>query len=210
MRRSGTIPDPFSLRSALESPRPAKWSLSMKLIVCALVLGSALLLAAPSSASPFFRPANVPLGEIVVPAEWAGIWSYSDTTYNCEGGVVGTSSGLDTLCAGQRFDTDPSVSCTGSATATTYQQHCTSSGEIFPNCNLNVDVETHGTRTGDSFFSVTVYQSSTSGTAEGCNLFPPQCQQINSHATRIAPAPTKYCSTPAEKATWGQLKSLYR
>ena len=182
----------------------------MKLIVCALALGSALLCAGSASARPFFRPATVPLGEIVVPPEWAGIWSYSDTTYNCLGQVTGTSSGFDTLCAGQRFDTDPSVSCTGSTTSTTYYQHCTSSGEIFPDCNLNTDVETNGTRNGDSFFSVTVFQSSTSGTAKGCDLFPPQCSQINSHATRIGPAPSEYCSTPAERATWGQLKSLYR
>ena len=182
----------------------------MKLIVCALVLGSALLLAGSASARPFFRPGNVPLGEIVVPPEWAGIWSYSDTTYNCQGQVVGTNSGLDTLCAGVRFDTDPSVSCTGSADGNSYQQHCTSSGEVFPDCNYTIDVQTHGTRTGDSFFSVTVFTATYSGTGKGCDQFPDQCQQINSRATRIGEAPAKYCATPAEQTTWGQLKSLYR
>jgi len=183
---------------------------SMKLIVCALALGSALLLAGSASARPFFRPGNFPQGEIVVPPEWAGVWSYSDTTYNCQGEVTDTSSGLDTLCAGQRFDTDPSASCTGSSTSTTFEQHCTYDQELFPDCNLHFVSDSHGTRTGDTFYSVSVFQSSTSGTAKGCDLFPPSCSQINSHTTRIGPAPSEYCSTPAQPTSWGQLKSLYR
>lgn len=158
----------------------------------------------------FFRPPDVPQGEIVIPPEWAGIWSYSDTTYNCLGQVVGTSSGFDTLCAGVRFDTDPSVSCSGSATANTYTQHCTSSGEVFPDCNYTIVVDTQGTRTGDTFFSVSVFTATYSGTGKGCDLLQDQCQQYNSHATRTGPAPSEYCATPAAETSWGQVKSLYR
>jgi len=184
----------------------------MKLFVCALALGSALLLAGSASARPFFRPGNFPAGEIVVPPEWAGIWSYTDTTYNCLGVVTGTSSGLDTLCAGVRYDYngDPSISCTGSADANSYTQHCTGTGEIFPDCNYTIVVDTHGTRSGDSFYSVSTFQYTASGTGKGCDLFPAQCSQINTHSTRTGPAPSEYCATPAQPTSWGQVKSLYR
>ena len=81
---------------------------------------------------------------------------------------------------------------------------------MFTDCNYSFDIETHGTRSGDSFFSVSVFQTQYSGTGEGCDLFPDTCDQINSHATRTGPAPAAYCSTPAQRTTWGQVKSRYR
>src|SRR5262245_7672446 len=87
VRESPEVPP---ARLALESPRPAKWSPSMKLFVCALLLGTALLVAGSASARPFFRPPNVPAGEIVVPPEWAGIRQSVDSTYDCNGDLTGT------------------------------------------------------------------------------------------------------------------------
>ena len=182
----------------------------MKFLATLVLLGTALLAAGSASARVPSVRGPVVNGNIIVPAEWAGIWQYSDTTYDCNGAFKSTSSGYDTLCAGAQFDTSSSVSCTGSVDGTSYTQHCTGSGELFPDCNYNIDIVTHGTRNGDTFFSVSVIQSSTSGTAEGCNLFPADCQQVNSHATRIGPAPAEYCATPAAPTTWGKVKAQYR
>jgi hypothetical protein len=67
-----------------------------------------------------------------------------------------------------------------------------------------------GTRTADSYFVVTVIEVSYSGTAEGCDLIPPTCIQLNTHGTRVGPAPPSYCATPTQPTTWGRLKTLYR
>jgi hypothetical protein len=66
-----------------------------------------------------------------------------------------------------------------------------------------------GTRDADSYFMVITSNTTFTGTDPSCAFFPPQCLQINSHGTRIAPEPTAYCSTPAEETTWGQIKSRY-
>jgi len=183
---------------------------SMKRLVCALVLGSAMLIAGSASAGVPSRHGPIVSGTITVPPEWAGIWQYSDTTYDCNGVFQSTSSGLDTLCAGATFDTSSTISCTGSATSTTFSQHCTGSGEIFTDCSYNFDIVSHGTRTNDTFFSVSVFNTTYSGTGVGCDLFPNQCTQTNTHNTRIGPAPAAYCSTPAAQTTWGKLKASYR
>ena len=182
----------------------------MKVLVIALFLGSAMLVAGSASARVPSRHGPVVSGSITVPPEWAGVWQYTDTTYDCNGAFKSTDSGFDTLCAGATFDTSSTISCTGSATSTTYSQHCTASGELFPDCNYSFDIVTHGTRTNDTFFSVSVFQTTYSGTAKGCDLFPPSCTQTNSHETRIGPAPPAYCSTPAAPTTWGKLKASYR
>jgi hypothetical protein len=182
----------------------------MKLLVCALLLGA--LAASAADAGPFApRSHSVLGGGITVPPEWAGIWQSTDTTDDCNGVFVSTSTSLDTLCTGQTFeDDDPNVSCTGSADANSYTQHCTGTSQPIPDCTATFDILTNGTRTGDSFFSVTVFQASYSGTGKGCDLFPDFCQQFNSHSIRIAPAPAEYCATPVEGLSWGRVKSLYR
>ena len=183
----------------------------MKLLVCALLLGA--LAASAADASPFAAgPRSIVQGGITVPPEWAGIWQSTDTTYDCNGVFQSTSTTLDTLCAGVTFDVpdDPDISCTGSADANTYTQHCTGTTEVFPDCIATFDIETHGTRTGDTFFSVSVFSTTYAGSGKGCDFFPDMCQQFNSHSTRIAPAPQKYCSTPVLGTSWGKVKSQYR
>ena len=181
----------------------------MKLLVCAVLLGA--LAESAADANPFAKsPRSIVQGGITVPPEWAGIWQTTDSTYDCTGALLSSGASFDTLCAGVTFEQDPDFSCTGSVDANSYTQHCTGSGEIFPDCNYTFDVQTHGTRTGDTFFSVSVLTTTYSGTGEGCDFLPDMCQQFNSHATRIGPAPTKYCSTPVEGTTWGQIKSQYR
>jgi hypothetical protein len=180
----------------------------MKTLLVACLLGAALVAASDASAGLFGSARQY--GTITVPPEWAGIWQTTDSTYDCKGVLQSVTTSLDTLCAGQTFESDTTVSCTGSATSTTFDEHCTATGEIAPDCNYNLDLVTHGTRTGDTFFAVTVYHGTYVGSGSPCGLLPDQCQQINQHSTRTGPAPTEYCSTPAEPTSWGRVKSIYR
>jgi len=153
-------------------------------------------------------------GSDPVPPEWAGIWTTVDSIYNCSGGLLSTSTSTDTLCAGQVFDPETGsecpFECTGSANSTSVNMHCTGACEFFPDCTGTFTTDFIGTRTGDSYSSVITMNVTFSGTGKGCDLLPPNCTQINSHGTRIGPAPEKYCSTPAETMTWGRVKSQYR
>src|SRR5690348_17878618 len=109
----------------------------MKLLVCALILGSALIVAGPSSARVASRRGPVFNGSVTVPPEWAGVWQYTDTTYDCNGAFKSTDSGFDTLCAGATFDTSSTISCTGSATSTTYSLHCIADGAVDDSCSYH-------------------------------------------------------------------------
>jgi hypothetical protein len=183
----------------------------MKPLVTALFL-SMTFVATPTTAAPVRAPDVLRLlgGGITVPPEWAGIWMTTDTVYTCGGGVLSTSADPDTLCVGQTYQEDPMFDCSGSVTATTYQMTCTDNGELFPDCNYMSTIESHGTRTGETYFAVVTITTTYTGTGEGCDLLPPQCLQINTHGTRTEPPPAKYCATPAAQATWGEVKALYR
>ena len=152
---------------------------------------------------------------IVVPTEWDGVWTSVDTTYSCAGAFQNTSTSTDTICGGKDYSPADSGSpvtfdCTGTATATTYDMTCTGSTEIFPDCTSDYTITVHGTLSGGTYFMVTTLQVNYSGTATGCDLVPPTCNQYNSHGTRIGPAPTAFCATPTKQATWGRVKSIYR
>lgn len=149
-----------------------------------------------------------------IPAEWSGIWSTVDSLYDCTGNLQSTSSSLDTLCTGQIVEPeeDPSFEydCTGTTTPTTVNMTCTGQFEVVKDCFADYVVTIVGTRTNDTYFMVTTITTTFSGTGEGCDFFPDQCMQFNSHGTKIAPEPAAYCATPVEETTWGQVKSLYR
>jgi hypothetical protein len=153
-------------------------------------------------------------GTIVIPPEWDGIWMIEDSTYDCTGAFMDTSAPEpDTLCAGAAIVPDDvpfSFTCSGSATATTVDVTCVGSEEIVPDCTLTFTYSLRGTRSGDTFFVVTTISQSYDGTAEGCDLIPDSCEQINNHAIRTGPAPPAYCATPALPSTWGELKVRYR
>jgi len=178
------------------------------LVLCSLVL------VRPAAADPFARhahPFSSASSAISVPAQWAGIWIVTDSSYTCAGVFQATNSDTDTLCAGTTFSTgDTAFTCSGSADANTFSIHCTGSGQVFTDCQYNVTVDSRGTRTNESYFSVATTMVTYSGTGPGCNLVPPSCTQVNTHGTRIAPAPAAYCATPATVESWGQLKAHYR
>jgi hypothetical protein len=172
------------------------------------------LVARPAAADPMarhIRPFLNPTSTtVVVPAEWAGVWLNTDTAYTCAGAFKSTDTWTDTLCTGQVFESDTTFDCTGSFDANSYTEHCTATGELFTDCQYTFTLDAHGTRTTDSFSSVATNQTSYSGTGTGCDLFPPSCTQVNTHGTRIGPAPAAYCATPTRPTTWGQMKALYR
>jgi hypothetical protein len=147
-----------------------------------------------------------------IPPEWAGIWSVQDSIYNCQGQSTDVSTTLDTLCAGAVL-ADPGESpitfdCVGFANATTFSQTCTGSGDV-AGCHVDFHLDSHGTRTNDSYYSVSVIQFTYSGPSP-CDLFPGQCNQTNSHGTRTDPEPAQFCSTPTRESTWGDVKIHYR
>jgi len=151
-------------------------------------------------------------GGVTVPPEWEGIWTTTDTVYNCPSSFNNTSTVDDTICTGEALN-DPGQTqlvCTGNATATTYDITCTGTDDVIPDCTATYNYHVHGTRTGESYFSVAELNVTYSGTAEGCDLLPPQCVQINTHGTRTGPAPPTFCSTPTRSSTWGQVKIHYR
>ena len=192
----------------------------MKRLAFVVLLFSAPLAVAPPAhadnlAFDFARALRATSSSITVPPEWAGIWTTQDSVYDCTTGFKSYSTGTDTLCANQVYDGNQAGSpftftCTGTADATTFHATCTGGGEVFPNCSVTIDLTVDVVRTNDTYRSVVVANTSYSGTGTGCDLFPPSCTRTVSYGTRIAPAPTDYCSTPARQTTWGRLKVTYR
>jgi hypothetical protein len=179
------------------------------LLFSALSLGAHTAHAAPLPAEALIHPIGMS-GGIIVPVEWSGVWLIQDSTYDCPNVFKSTSTMQDTLCTGHVLEGNPTYVCTGSATATTFQQTCDGSFNLFPDCDAIFHLEIHGTRSGDSYTSVSTITVTTSGTGTGCDLYPPSCTQINSRGTRIAPEPAAYCASPVRESTWGALKVLYR
>jgi hypothetical protein len=191
----------------------------MKRLAIAMILTSCLLAAGSASAGPAGPAVSGLRGALAaavpVPPEWDGVWTTQDSLYDCSGASTGTSTSTDTLCTGQSTYEPPAdplltFTCDGTADADEFHVTCSGSAELFPNCQMSIEIRTDGTLTGSSFFSVTTITTSYSGTGEGCDFLPGSCQQINSHGTRTGPAPSEYCATPARPASWGELKARYR
>lgn len=185
------------------------------LLAClaALLPGAAAAGKAPAGIRQLFGIAAA-ADNVVIPQEWGGIWTSVDSTYGCLGDLQFVDGAVDTLCPGVVIF-DPGVfpvtyDCTGSADATTVSLTCSGSAELFEGCTANYSYSMQGTRSGDSYVIVTNILTTYTGTAEGCNLVPDECMQVNSRGTRTGPVPVEYCETPALPASWGQLKVRYR
>lgn len=150
----------------------------------------------------------------VIPPEWAGIWTYTDSVFSCTGILDFVETGNDTLCAGAILGDSgegpvSDVICDGSADATTVSLNCSGSTEVLPDCMADFSSTTTGTRTGETYKAVAQYQLSFSGGALGCSSFPGFCETVRTSATRIAPQPAE-CSTAVNQADWGLVKQLYK
>ena len=195
----------------------------MKRLALALLLPAALLLAgSDASASGRTTPPGLlskmlyhVYGSIAVPAEWAGVWTITDTTYDCNRVYQSHEVWTDTLCTGMLVYDEPpkgvefDIECTGTADGNEVHAVCTGSG-TFEECTIDYTFTTDGVRTGESYSIETKMEIIASGPADPCDFFPDICQINRSHGVRTEPEPTAWCATPAETATWGKVKSRYR
>ena len=190
----------------------------MRRLALTLVLLTSVILIRPahagSASQNFDKLIRLARTSVIVPLEWDGTWTTLDSVYTCQGVFQSTSTGIDTICGGKDYTpgggTAFTLSCSGSADATSYDMTCTGSAEIFTDCNADYNMVTHGTMSGGSYHTVSTINVTYSGTGTGCDLVPPSCTQVDIWGTRTGPAPVGYCSTATRQATWGQLKSLYR
>lgn len=180
--------------------------------------GMLLCLLLPSAAwcrtarMPSFAQTLAAGSGYVIPAAWAGIWTYNDTTYTCAPLTYDSDdSGLDTLCAGASFEPDSTTgfnyNCTGTITDTQLDLTCTGSFD-FSGCTVSFTQTSHGTRSGESVFVRSTFVTSYSPPA-ACFGQLDSCEQTNSHLTRIAPQPAS-CTTAVRHEPWGALKVRYR
>jgi len=176
----------------------------------------AICFAAPADAGLRAGGAVLPRtqGDIVIPPEWAGIWSSIDTTYSCAGVRQSVDASLDTLCAGTVVLTNEgspfTFVCTGTSTATTVDMTCIYSGEIVTDCNMTITIVMQGTRTAESYVINNTVTTVYSGVAPECSFFPDDCTRTVTRGTRIEPEPAAYCALPVDATTWGRVKSRYR
>ena len=177
----------------------------------AVVFLSLLVFAGGARAAGNSRPS----AGVVVPAEWAGIWTSVDSVYNCAtGALVKVVERTDTLCTGQDVPQDPNApsyiqfppaTCSGSADATHILEHCDGFGGLCGEaCFVDDTLDVAATRTGDSAFWSWLTRAVSTCHAEICDL----CVLTHRHATRVAPGP---CGpVPTQSESWGKLKAGYR
>mgnify|MGYP003693988559 CR=1 FL=1 len=142
--------------------------------------------------------------------EWAGVWTTSDSTYDCDGNFQEVSTSTDTVCGGERYSGDSiDFQCTGTATATSVNLTCTFSQDTL-DCHFAYQSTIQGTLTGSTYRSVAVSSLTVTGSGPFCGFIPGYCDRIVTYGTRTGPAPATYCATPTTKTTWGRLKQIYR
>lgn len=151
-------------------------------------------------------------GGFELPAEWAGVWAYEDTTRDCDTmEILDISTGLDTLCAGMPLAPDSSGSgwqyeCSGTASSTVIELDCSFS-ITFEECTITYRQVTHATRNGDTMR--VHFRSTTTSTPTFCAFMPDSCEDLFERLTRQGPAPAT-CTTAVESETWSRVKTLYR
>ena len=186
----------------------------MKKRLIMFVLCAALLPAGPALTQHLMSTEGGLRGiglTVKVPAEWSGIWSFTDSIFTCVPVLKSTSTGFDTLCAGTSFlGQTIGFVCTGTATATTIDLTCTWNRDVFPDCQASTVITIKGSVTGDTYNSVTTTNTTFSGTGTGCDLLQPICSIVHEHATRTGPAPAAYCATAVLPTSWGKIKAIYR
>jgi hypothetical protein len=180
-------------------------------VVAVLVLSS---FAAPAGALPAmtFGEALRSAGIVTLPAAWAGVWAYEDTSYACgDPQNFQTDAGNDTLCTGQWLGDNPNdtlnFDCSGSTIDDVSANiSCTLSMD-FGGCVIDVSISYVATRNGETYF-LTATESRTF-TPTGCGGAD-ECTVTETTATRIGPEPPECPLTAVDATTWGSVKSRYR
>jgi hypothetical protein len=177
------------------------------------ITGSIARAGVPRTTPGFALRAQTMIQNTPAPPEWAGVWTTVDSTYvPCELPFGSRSTGADTICAGKTFEqpSDPmfNVTCSGTADATTFHQHCTGTADLGGGCTGTVDITIDGTRSNDTFRTVSVVTFTPDTPGPECTAI---CIRLVSYGTRTGPAPSDYCTTTAARpSSWGRLKILYR
>ena len=152
--------------------------------------------------------------DVDIPLDWDGVWSSTDSMYDCNGAFISVSTGLDTLCGGKSVTSTNSgggvpLTCSGSSSSTSIDATCTGSQNAIPGCDANLSFHILATRSGEHYdgqFTTTIDYVG----AACAPFFTDSCHRTSSHADRIGPAPPSYCATPTERTTWGRVKTIYR
>jgi hypothetical protein len=175
----------------------------------ALVVVPTAALASPVSMPSFAQALAAATGNPVVPAAWAGIWQFADSTHDCGSSIITeTSVEVDTLCTGEPVgNSGPGIDCSGPVDDTSVNVTCTYTEVIFEGCDVTLQQTIAGTRTGDTFYVEMTF--STTYVPTGCASLPDECTVTEITATRLAPEPTP-CSTVVVSDSWGRTKALYR
>ncbi|HPF35185.1 MAG TPA: hypothetical protein P5571_07950 [Candidatus Krumholzibacteria bacterium] len=152
------------------------------------------------------------LADVIVPDEWVGIWELQIASYDCDTDVLlFESTEYDSICPGWAFsdpvDEEVEITCTGSANADGYEQHCSGSSEPLPGCTIDFAFDAAGTRTGDTYTAITTITTTATGSCMG---FQGSCQRIEVTGTRIDATPPDCSQTPAETWSWSAVKEGYR
>ena len=150
--------------------------------------------------------------DIEVPAEWLGIWETEITAYDCDtNDILFQFAELDTICPGDLFE-DPqdeefALTCTSSADADSYTNHCEGETEAFPGCTAAFTYDATGTRTDETYTVTATTAISYVGTCMGIQ---DSCTRTEITGTRIGAVPGSCASTPNRDQAWGAVKSSYR
>ncbi|MDO9695536.1 MAG: hypothetical protein Q7W56_12470 [Candidatus Latescibacteria bacterium] len=186
---------------------------SYPFLLAAGLLVAASVQAAPAAQSdPSVRMRA--LRDVIIPADWAGIWQISSQTYICNPEqLINSGSYPDTLCAGSALDfdfgqEDFTLTCDGTVDGNTMTAECTGSAEAFPGCTANYHYMISSTRNGGSYVSTTTITTTYVGGA--CEGQPESCMRIEAVGTRIDDAPETCVETPLETLPWGAVKAAWR
>ena len=169
------------------------------LLACVLYLA-----AAGSLNSPVFA------GEVPIPSEYIGIWTFNTTVRDCNTQqILFQGARQDTICAGDTFDPSfgqQELDCTGTITATTIDAECTGTFVVDPECSANVHYLAEGNLSGDSWNMTITIDTDYVGTS--CPIAH-TCTSTISIGTRTNPNPD--CGVqPVEPGTWGEIKHHYQ
>lgn len=160
----------------------------------------AVLLTTPASA------------DVIVPEEWEGIWEIQVSSYDCDTNILlFSSTAYDTICSGWAFagpeEEEVEFTCTGSADAGSYTQHCEGTMSPIPGCSMTLVFDATGTRTGETYTAVSTVSSTYVG---DCMGIPDSCIRTEVTGTRIDTTPDPCTETANELLGWSALKSQYR
>ena len=186
----------------------------MKVLLWIVAVVLPLLAVCPATAG---LPIPVDLSEVLarfddqdpLPGGWYGIWQIQIQIKDCVTQQVQFStSDTDTICPDEEVLSDPEINyqCTGTVSDTEFHMTCTAQYEEVPGCLADVSVAFDGTRTGNSFFTVGIFNYTYTGAA--CEPEGTFCSRFEQTGTRTS-TDTSGCETPVRAGTWGGIKARY-